>query len=476
MSQGESFQVQQLLTEKEISFQLEIVSSCLLLKVNEEDAALAKEIITNRSLVIQEKDSHLIKEKLYKRSLLVVSLSQIFGGAGLAAGITVGALLAKEMLGTEAYSGLPAALFTLGSAGAAFIVGKLSQRFGRRTGLTAGFMTGGFGALGVALSAITNSIILLFFSLLIYGAGTASNLQARYAGTDLASEQQRATAVSIIMVSTTFGAFAGPSLVGTMKDYALNIGIPSLAGPFLFSGTAFIIAGLIIFLMLRPDPYHFVKMLENNKRSRNSNVEHTTSEIPAYKNGIMAGAAIMILTQLVMIAIMTMTPIHMEHHGHSLNEIGLVIGVHIGSMYLPSLLTGLLVDKIGRTIMGAASGVILLLAGIIAAMAPSNSLLFLIIALSLLGIGWNVGLITGTTMIVDSTEPSQRAKSQGTVDVFIALAGASGGALSGVIVGSSSYATLSFAGGILSLLLVPLVVRKNRNTKIELNKKRNMSN
>jgi MFS family permease len=397
-------------------------------------------------------------KQIYKRTLFVVSISQIFGGAGLAAGITVGALLAQQMIGTDAFSGLPAALFTIGSAAAAFIVGRLSQRYGRRTGLTIGFMSGGLGALGVVISAITNSILLLFVSLFIYGAGTATNLQARYAGTDLASQNQRATAISFILVSTTVGAFAGPNLVDVMGDFASSIGVPALAGPFILSGTAFIIAGLIIFLMLRPDPFLIVKMLESSKNKQINKLSITNSNQSNDKRGIAIGAAVMILTQLVMIAIMTMTPVHMKHHGHGLSEIGLVIGVHIGSMYLPSLITGVLVDKIGRTVMIIASGITLLLAGIIAAIAPSDSMLLLVIALSLLGIGWNFGLISGTTILVDSTESSTRAKTQGTIDVLIALAGASGGAMSGMIVAYSSYTVLSFAGGILSLMLVPVVV------------------
>ncbi|MCM3732788.1 MFS transporter [Fictibacillus nanhaiensis] len=404
-------------------------------------------------------------KQIYKRTLFVVSISQIFGGAGLAAGITVGALLAQQMIGTDAFSGLPAALFTIGSAAAAFIVGRLSQRYGRRTGLTIGFMSGGLGALGVVISAITNSILLLFVSLFIYGAGTATNLQARYAGTDLASQNQRATAISFILVSTTVGAFVGPNLVDVMGDFASSIGVPALAGPFILSGTAFIIAGLIIFLMLRPDPFLIVKMLESSKNKQINKLSITNRNQSNDKRGIAIGAAVMILTQLVMIAIMTMTPVHMKHHGHGLSEIGLVIGVHIGSMYLPSLITGVLVDKIGRTVMIIASGITLLLAGVIAAIAPSDSMLLLVIALSLLGIGWNFGLISGTTILVDSTESSTRAKTQGTIDVLIALAGASGGAMSGMIVAYSSYTVLSFAGGILSLMLVPVVVYYYGNRK-----------
>jgi MFS family permease len=369
------------------------------------------------------------------------------------------------MLGTDAFAGLPSALFTLGSAGAALIVGRLSQRYSRRTGLTAGFMIGGLGAIGVIMAAIINSVFLLFASLLIYGAGTATNLQARYAGTDLANNKQRATAISITMVFTTFGAVSGPNLVNVMGNFALSIGVPSLAGPFILSATAYILAGLVLFVMLRPDPLVIARTIEASNQECSRKGHSTDTDQTENKRGIIVGATIMVLTQIVMVAIMTMTPVHMRHHGHGLGEIGLVIGFHIGAMYLPSLVTGVLVDKFGRTAMAIASGATLLLAGLISAIAPGDSMILLVIALSLLGLGWNFGLISGTALIVDSTETSTRAKTQGTVDVLIALSGASGGALSGMIVAGSSYTTLSFIGGILSLLLIPVVIWSRRSKK-----------
>ncbi|CAN2248063.1 putative permease [Bacillus subtilis] len=405
------------------------------------------------------------QKALYKRTLFVVSISQIFGGAGLAAGVTVGALIAQQMLGTDAFDGLPSALFTLGSAGSALFVGRLSQRYGRRTGLSAGFVIGGLGAIGVIIAAIINSIFLLFTSLLIYGAGTATNLQARYAGTDLANNKQRATAVSITMVFTTFGAVAGPSLVNVMGNFALSIGVPSLVGPFILAAAAYILAGVVLFIMLRPDPLVIARTIEATNQEPSDKGHLETTEHTENKRGIIVGAAIMVLTQIVMVAIMTMTPVHMSHHGHGLGAVGLVIGFHIGAMYLPSLVTGVLVDKLGRTAMAIASGMTLLLAGLMAAFAPGDSMVLLVIALSLLGLGWNFGLISGTALIVDSTETATRAKTQGTVDVLIALSGAAGGALSGMIVAGSSFLTLSFTGGILSLLLIPVVVWSRRGKK-----------
>ncbi|MGD6873421.1 MFS transporter [Sutcliffiella horikoshii] len=398
--------------------------------------------------------------QLYRRTLMIVVFSQIFGGAGLAAGITVGALLAKDMLGTDAYSGVPVALLTLGSAGAAYLIGRTSQRYGRRIGLAGGFLTGGISALGVVLAAVTNNVWLLFFSLLFYGAGTASNLQARYAGTDLASAKQRGKAISIALVSTTLGAVAGPNLVGVMGEFADSIGVPSLAGPFILGAAAFILAGLVLLVFMKPDPLLVSKALDNEKRIDSDKTPDTTH----VKNnrGIIVGGFVMVLTQMVMVAIMTMTPIHMGHHGHGLDAIGLVIGIHIGAMYLPSLVTGVLVDKVGRTAMASAAGVTLLLAGLVAATAPGDNLFVLILALALLGLGWNFGLISGTATIVDATTPSTRAKVQGSMDVMVALSGATGGMLSGMVVSHSSYSLLSIGGGLLSLLLLPLIIWASR--------------
>jgi MFS family permease len=112
--------------------------------------------------------------------------------------------------------------------------------------------------------------------------------------------------------------------------------------------------------------------------------------------------------------------------------------------------------------MAVASGVTLLLAGLTAAFAPADSLLMLIVALALLGLGWNLGLISGTALLIDATTPANRARVQGTVDVLIALSGAGGGALSGIVVAEAGFPTLSLSGGLIALLLIPVLIRAGR--------------
>lgn len=427
---------------------------------------------------------------MQRRTLVVVVFSQILGGAGLAAGVTVGALLAEEMLGSASLAGLPIALFTLGSALAAFSVGRVSQRWGRRVGLGLGFTAGGLGAIGVVAAAIADHVPLLFLALFVYGAGTATNLQARYAGTDLAPESRRATAISIAMVSTTLGAVAGPNLVQPLGDLAAGLGIPPLAGPFLLAAAAYLAAGAILFVFLRPDPFLLARELAEIEAAEASSItgaaaasaaepastgeaqptsgaEPSASAPPAPAarpgTGAYIGATVMVLTQVAMVAIMTMTPIHMLAHGHSLGSVGLVIGLHVGAMWLPSLVTGVLVDRWGRIPMSVTAAVILLGAGLVGAVAPGNSLGLLILALILLGVGWNVGLIAGTALVVDATVPENRARTQGGVDVLIALAGAGGGAMSGMVVSATSFEHLSLGGGLLALLLIPVLFWARRS-------------
>ena len=403
--------------------------------------------------------------RIQHRTLAVVMTAQVLAGAGLAAGISVGGLLAESMLSTNALAGLPAGLFTLGSALTAFLVGRITHRWGRRRGLGLGFAAGALGAVGVVTAAVTGSVPLLFVALFVYGAGSATNLQSRYAGTDLAEPSHRGRAVSVALVATTVGAVAGPNLITPMGRVAVAVGIPALAGPFLLAAAAYASAGAALVALLRPDPYLLARSLQEPPVAGDGTVP---ASVVRPRAGAYAGATVMILTQLAMAAVMTMTPIHMRAHHQTLTAVGVVIGLHIAAMYLPSPVTGMLVDRLGRGAVAVASAATLLAAGVVAATAPGGSLGGLIAALMLLGLGWNLGLISGTALVIDATVPENRPQTQGTIDVLIALSGATGGVMSGVVMASSSYATLSLAGGVLSLVLVPVVAWARRRDAVAL--------
>ncbi|MFC9516602.1 MFS transporter [Nocardiaceae bacterium NPDC056970] len=402
-----------------------------------------------------------------RRVLAVLVTAQILSGAGLAAGITVGALLAQDMLGGTGLAGVPSALFTIGSAAAAVTVGRISQRLGRRPGLAAGYAVGALGSLGVVAAAAVDSVVLLLISLFVYGAGTATNLQARYAGADLAEPAHRGRAVSTVLVATTLGAVVGPNLVTVMGSVADGLGIPALAGPFILAAVAYAAAGAVLWSMLRPDPLLLARDIdatagESGVIAPDSADEHAATR--TWNPSVTLGATVMVLTQLVMVAVMTMTPIHMLHHGHGTGAAGLVIAIHVAAMYLPSPLSGRLADRFGPRPVAGAAALTMLAAGVTAATAPGESAAALAVALALLGLGWNFGLISGTAIITDAVPIATRARTQGTVDLTIAIAGAGGGLTSGLVVGAASYGWLAILGGLISLLIVPALAVHARRT------------
>lgn len=422
--------------------------------------------LVTRSAASPTRTSSVEEPPEQRRTLAILLLAQILSGLGLAAGITVSALLAEEMLGSSRFSGLPTVFFTIGSAVAAVGVGRISQRLGRRVGLSAGYLTGALGSVGVVVAASVGNIVLLFGSMLVYGAGVSTNLQARYAGADLAAPSRRGRAVSIVLVATAVGAIAGPNLVSATGTLAIEIGIPALAGPFLLAAAAYASAAVVLWIFLRPDPLLLARSIAAEPHlglDQAAAPSGLIADVPRRSHSgrtwswaVASGAGIMILTQLIMVAIMTMTPIHIEHHGHSIAITGLVIGAHVAGMFLPSPFSGWLVDRFGYLPIAVAAGLTLLAAGLLAASAPVDSVTTLALALVLLGLGWNLGLVSGTTVVTDAVPLATRARTQGTVDLGIALAGAGAGLSSGLIITASSYATLSLLGGVLALSIIPI--------------------
>ncbi|MEO3754447.1 MFS transporter [Streptomyces sp. B6B3] len=408
------------------------------------------------------------RPRAQRRVLVVLTAAQVLSGAGLAAGVTVGALLAQDMLGSTGLAGLLSAVSIAGSALAALVVGRLSQARGRRPGLAAGYLAGALGSAGVVVAALAGSSVLLFVMMFVYGAGAATNLLARYAGADLAAPEHRARAVSTVLVATTLGGVVGPVLAAPTGDLAQAVGVPRLAGLFLLSGAAYATAALVLIVWLRPDPLLLARTWEAERATTavagpDDAAGHAGPAGGRRRAGILLGALVMVLTQLVMVAIMTMTPVHMHDHGQGTAATGLVIAVHIGAMYLPAPLSGWLVDRYGRSTVASASAVVLLAAGIIAAETPGGSTAGLAVALGLLGMGWNLGLVSGTAIITDTVPLATRARTQGLVDLSIALAGAVGGTASGLVVAAAGYPLLAGGCGILSLASVLAVAVSARD-------------
>ncbi|MEO6606773.1 MAG: MFS transporter, partial [Aeromicrobium sp.] len=316
-----------------------------------------------------------------KRIVSVLSLVQVIGGVGNGAGLAVGALLVKDVSGSSGWSGMAVVMLTLGAAAFTIPLANIAVRLGRRPALTLGWLCGASGAAVTVLGAELIALPIVLLGLVLFGASTAANLQSRFAAVDRAQPGQIGRALSLVVWSTTVGAVIGPNLTGPGATVADSVGIPDLAGPMLFSAAGFATAGILTFILLRPDPLVHAADATAAPRGVRAALPHIHG---VTLTAILAIAA----SHAVMVSVMALTPVHMQDHGSSLDIIGLTISLHIAGMFSLSPVMGWLSDRwgAGRTILLGQS--ILLLATFVAG-TSGHSEGQIMLGLTLLGVGWS---------------------------------------------------------------------------------------
>lgn len=403
-------------------------------------------------------------ERVQRRTLRVLATGQVLGGVGVGSGIAVGGLIAEEVSGSTALSGLAQTAAVLGAAVAALPMARLMSARGRRPGLTAGYVVAAAGALVVVLGSVVGSFVLVLLGSAMLGAGTATNLQSRYAATDLAAPAHRARALSIVVWATTVGVVLGPNLTGPGADVARGLDLPTLTGPLLFSLVAFALAAATILSTLRPDP-----LLEARRRLGIDPGAHTPHAsfaeamraVLASRRAVLGLAAIA-LGHTVMVSVMVMTPVHMRHHGAELRVVGLVISVHVAGMFAFSPLVGWAADRFGRVAVVLLGQGLLVAAVVVSGTAPGDGHATLGVGLLLLGLGWSCALVAGSTLLSESVPDGVRPGVQGAADFVMGMCGAAGGAVAGVVVDGPGYGALNALAGVLVLPVLALVLLARR--------------
>ncbi|HEX3304481.1 MAG TPA: MFS transporter [Thermomicrobiales bacterium] len=400
---------------------------------------------------------------IQRRIVLILAIAQVFGGVGVATGAAVGALLAAD-LSSDSFSGLASAASVTGAALIAIPVSRLMDQHGRRPGLMLAYAIGICGAFTTVIGASLGWFPLALLGLIGIGGGTTATLQSRYAATDLATPERRGRALSTVVWATTLGSVLGPNLASPMGRFAGHVGVPALAGPYLLTMCALLVSGVIIATFLRPDPLHVARDVRHIKEGHSAMAPversmRTALETIAASPGARNGLAAIVLGHAVMVAVMSMTPLHLRHADEGLRVIGIVISLHIAGMYAFSPLVGIAVDRIGRRPVITLGSLILLSAFLIAGTASGHQAPQLSIGLCLLGLGWSCTMISGSTLLTDSVPIEQLPNVQGTADVMMGFGGASAGLLAGLVVGIGSYAILAMVAAcvILPLLFVTLL-------------------
>jgi MFS family permease len=397
------------------------------------------------------------RARLQRRTLRVLVVGQVLGGAGTGVGAAVSPLLAKELLGDDTFAGLAFAAFAFGAALAAVPLSKVMARLGRRAGIMRGYAVATAGAGLAVLSAETGAFALLLAGMLLFGAGSASNLLSRYAGADLADADHRARAISTVVWATTVGAVAGPNVLGPSGRLATAVELPALAGPYLVASVAFLLAALVIGVLLRPDPMQVAGLLDRPSVAvRQASVATVLAGVARHR-GAAVGLATMAVAHGVMVSIMTMTPLHLRDHGDSLEVVGLVVSLHVAGMYAFAPVVGMLADRTGHLRVAHAAAGTLVGAGVLAAVAGHDHVL-VALALVALGLAWSMATISGATLLTTATPPAERARVQGVADMTMGLMGGTGGTVAGLVVGTVGYASLSLVGAVVATGLLAAVV------------------
>ncbi len=401
---------------------------------------------------------------LQRRTVWVLASAQVLGGIGTGAVAAVGALLAAD-LATESLSGLSSAGSVVGSALIAMPVARVMQEKGRRPGLQLAYLTGIIGTLIVIVGALLRFFPLALVGVILTGGGMAAGLQLRYTATDLATPQHRGRALSTVVWATTVGSVLGPNLADPMGRFAEAIGVPELAGPYILTGGVFLAAGVLITVLLRPDPLLVAREVRIDAGELNAAtarqrrpIRQVFAQIRSIPAALL-GLTSVVVGHAVMVSVMSMTPVHLQHDGASLRIVGIVISAHITGMYVASPLVGIGVDRYGRRPMMLVGAMILLLACAFAGTATGHETVQLGIGLTLLGLGWSCTLIAGSTLLTESIPIEDRPEAQGTTDLMMGVAGASAGLLSGLVVGLGSYGLLTIIASLVTIPLILFVLR-----------------
>lgn len=431
--------------------------------------------------------------QVQRRTVALLSVAQVFAGVGTGATVSIGSILAVELSGSSVWAGAVATVMTLGAALAALPLASLADRRGRRVGQVTGLSAALLGAALMVLAVVTGLFILLVLGAAGIGVGTAASLQARFAAVDLADADHRGRALSTVVWAVTVGAVAGPNLIQPGAVVGQALGLPPVAGPFVISAAGLLLATVLLFAGLRPDPLLLARELAAQQAAGQpaaalqappSQVRPAGSLVRGMRAIRQSRAAWLALAAVVgahavMVGVMSMTPLHLQelvagpgHAGHAatgdvLVIIGFTISLHIAGMFALSPVMGWLTDKAGRTetIM---IGFTTLIAAVAVAGFGQSSTVAVAVGLVLLGVGWSASTISGSTLLAESVGQESRVVVQGVSDMLMGVAGAVGGATSGLVLSGAGYLGLNMAGAVvgaavLAAAFMTLVARRRKS-------------
>ena len=358
---------------------------------------------------------------------------------------TVASIIAVRLTGSEASAGVPATLSTLGRVVGAYPFGWLMDRVGRRLGISIAFMAASVGAGAGALSVLQGIYWMFIAGSFLIGMSRSAIEQTRYVAAEVSPRGKRAKAIGLIVFSSAVGSLASRMVMGINDQLTEIIGITYLAGPWLLTIVLMGIAILLNQVFLRPDPMRLGQQgaaREEDSETRSTRTMRPMGEIFRLPNVIMA-VAVMALAQIGMVVVMVVTPLHIDYEGYGTLSISTALMLHTLGMFAFASIPGWLVGRLGRMPV-VWMGVILMFGAGFAGYA-AVTLVSLYFAVFLLGLGWNLCYIAGSTLFSDELISQERGRAQGISEVVVAMSAAVGSLASGSIYGAYGYSGVNIA-------------------------------
>ena len=399
---------------------------------------------------------------LDRRRALMATLfaAQVSASTGFTMSLAVGSIMAASITGTNTWSGLPVALGALGGAVASWPLARLMDRFGRRPGLTLGYVLAVAGAGLGMLGVLQRSFPLFLLGMALFGIANASNMLARYAAADISVGPQRGRAMGLIVWGSAVGSIIGPNLMDPAVRVGALVGVAAVASPFLISLAGYSLAALLTHVLLRPDPLALARAHDRPSGAPTvTTPRRPVGEILREPRVALAFVTLMV-SQLVMIGTTSTSTLYLHDQGHPVGTIGVAASLHLAGMYVSSPLSGWLSDRFGRLPMIGLGGVILMLACALAGFVPGSAGGLVIAGLFLNGIGWNLAFVSASALLTDALSPNDRTSMQGLADLCMGAMGFLGSALGGVILGVWGFGVLNAVGA--AMLILPLAASSMR--------------
>jgi MFS family permease len=390
---------------------------------------------------------------LRRRSIILLSTAQILSGLAAGSVVSVGSLMAVKLAGSDAWAGSVTTASTLGAALSSLALARLAASRGRRISLVTGLALASVGATSIIISAVVSNFVLLLVGGALMGVGSAANLQARFAATDLSTPHTRARDLALVVWMSTAGAVTGPNLIRLGAPMSRLTGLPELGAVFVFPVAGMFAAMLVMWFGLRPDPLFVGRSIigdELGQARKHVPISVAFTTLRRHPTALAALSGILV-AHAVMVAIMSMTPVHMAGHGTSISIVGLTVSLHIAGMYALSPVMGLLADRLGAHVVLIGGLCVIVVATVLTGMSGGSTMI-VTAGLILLGLGWSASTVAGSSIVAATVTGVERVAVQGLSDSLMSLAGAGGGAVAGLLLAAAGYSGLSIAGGVLAVV------------------------